>query len=634
MKRNKKNIEENISPEEIEKIHKDTQSLAAKINDAKNKGEDGIFLTVQELKVVLILQKVFFTYLHAVQLLQNSKKAVRSLKNLFFGKKNESSKNRDKQKDKKNNKDNDDGNGPGTENADSDKKNLAEGSKQEGKTNSHKRNGGGGKNPIGSYRSAIVIPCRLPSAHAVGCLCPECKKHKLYSRGTRSSLRLVGMAPVMALRFEQDLSECICGAKFSGIVPEELQRIFDEEKYTSSALSSIFHSKFDLGVSFGGLEKYQEDLGCPLPVSTQSNQIREKMDVIKALYKAMIGHAVNRDIVGFDDTNCTILEGYVTKDGNKSNHAYGSVFVFRNIGIGEKNIVIYTLNFNHAGKDFLSFLNLRDANLAPPIAISDGLPAYQTYKKGTKDVNCQIHGRRQFFNEDPQGQSLLCNIVIDNYKTIYKNEGHCKSKNLNPQERLLYHEKYSKEALDTIFQTCRFIMMSPSEDLSMFREELGLPEYIVPADLNSDLYKAAKYFFDRENQLKEFLKTPGVPLDTNLEEQMIKKLIKLKKQSLFFKTLNSAEQGSMVLSLIQTAKEYGVSSFDYLQFIFANQSETMKNPNLFMPWNYQVHPLYKIRPFFLSNLLQTLRFQGHHCLKGLITSLGQFPSPQCHLASG
>jgi len=394
------------------------------------------------------------------------------------------------------------------------------------------------------------------------------------------------------------------------------------------------HLKFDLGLSYGGVARHQSDLGCPLPSSTQSNKIRDKREVMEALYKELIRNAVNKDIVGFDDTNNIILEGRLTKDGNKTNHAYGSVFVFRDSGEQEQNSVIYTINFNHAGKDFISFLSQRDPSLSAPITISDGLPAYQGYKEETHDVNCQVHARRQFVNEDPDGENLLCNLIIDNYKTIYKNDGHCKKESFTPEQRLSYHEENSKESLDTIFETCRFIMMPPSQDLSSERKNLKIPDYIMPAEPNSDLYKAGKYFIDRDAQLTEFLKTPGVPLDTNLEERMIKKLINLKKQSLFLKTEASAQQAAMALSLIQTAKEYEASSFDYLEFAFAHEKEAIANPERFMPWNYQACAQYQIRRPFLSNLQQMMRSLGHRCSKELKAWRDQLGPPHPQVASG
>ena len=87
-------------------------------------------------------------------------------------------------------------------------------------------------------------------------------------------------------------------------------------------------------------------------------------------------------------------------------------------------------------------------------------------------------------------------------------------------------------------------------------------------------------------ELTKFLIVPGVPIDNNHSERLIKCAILHRKNSLFYKTTRGAKVGSMIMSLIQTAQVNKANPFDYLVALHSNYELVKKNPRLWLPWNY------------------------------------------------
>lgn len=87
--------------------------------------------------------------------------------------------------------------------------------------------------------------------------------------------------------------------------------------------------------------------------------------------------------------------------------------------------------------------------------------------------------------------------------------------------------------------------------------------------------------------LTQFLRIPGAPLDNNILERILKTIIRVRKNSLFYKTEYGAYIGGMFTSLIQTCQMNGVNPFDYLISLAKNSSAVFKSPQDWLLWNYQ-----------------------------------------------
>jgi len=183
-------------------------------------------------------------------------------------------------------------------------------------------------------------------------------------------------------------------------------------------------------------------------------------------------------------------------------------------------------------------------------------------------ANCLIHARRNFvdvlasFPEQAQ-------FVIETLADVYKNDQVTKDQQLSAQDRLVYHQTHSKPLM---------------QELKRWLDD-QLNE--KKAEPNSGLGKAIAYMQNHWPALTLFLRVPGAPLDNNLCEQVLKRAILHRKNSLFFKTERGAFVGDLFMSLIHTCSLVKANPFDYLTAIQEHCSLVRKNPQNWMPWNYR-----------------------------------------------
>ena len=81
---------------------------------------------------------------------------------------------------------------------------------------------------------------------------------------------------------------------------------------------------------------------------------------------------------------------------------------------------------------------------------------------------------------------------------------------------------------------------------------------------NSGLGKAITYLLRHWRPLTLFLRQAGAPLDNNIVERALKRVVLHRKNALFYRTLNGAQVGDLFMSLIHSCQLCGANSFDYL----------------------------------------------------------------------
>jgi len=104
---------------------------------------------------------------------------------------------------------------------------------------------------------------------------------------------------------------------------------------------------------------------------------------------------------------------------------------------------------------------------------------------------------------------------------------------------------------------------------------------------NDDLGQALNYWLNHKKGLTLFLRVSGAKLDNNWSEQELRIIAILRNNSLFFKTLSSAEISCDLLSLIETCRANEVNAFGYLNWIQDNWLAVQKNPDQYLPWHFK-----------------------------------------------
>jgi Transposase IS66 family len=103
---------------------------------------------------------------------------------------------------------------------------------------------------------------------------------------------------------------------------------------------------------------------------------------------------------------------------------------------------------------------------------------------------------------------------------------------------------------------------------------------------NSGLGQAISYLLNHWQELTLFLRQPRAPLDNNVCERALKKVILHRKNALFYKNQNGAQVGDLFMSLIHTCELSHANPFDYLTQLQRHAAELAESPRDWMPWNY------------------------------------------------
>ena len=424
---------------------------------------------------------------------------------------------------------------------------------------------GHGRNGAADYTGAEQI--KVPHGTLkIGDNCPGCLKGKLYEmKVPKLIVRVTGKAPLQASVYQMQKLRCnLCGEIFTAKTPGGI----GEEKYDAASGAMIGLLKYGSGLPFNRIEQLQGSLGVPLPASTQWEIVDAVANKAVPAYDELIRQAAQGEVLYNDDTANKILsliKEQMEKDDDSSRKGMFTSAILSSVG-GRK-IALFFTGRNHAGENLADVLGKRQSGLDPPIQMCDALSRNLPKALKTILANCLTHARRNFVDllaSFPE----QCQHVIEILGKVYKNDQGTKDQKLSAEERLLYHQTHSQPLMDEL------------EDwLHVQMEE----KKVEP---NSTLGKAISYMQNHWKPLTLFLRVPNAPLDNNLCEQVLKRAILHRKNSLFFKTQRGAYVGDLFMSLIHTCSLAKVNPFDYLTALQEYASQVRKNPKNWMPWNY------------------------------------------------
>lgn len=394
--------------------------------------------------------------------------------------------------------------------------------------------------------------------------CLYCKG-RVYRKDPAVVLRLFGSPPIQAHIWELDRLRCnLCGAVYKSEAPEPAQG----PKYDESATAMIGMLKYGYGLPFNRLEKLQDCLQIPLPASTQWEKVKAGADKMHPAYSHLLSLGAQGQIIHNDDTPIKVLE-LMAQNADPENE--GERKGMQTTGIlsiaGDRQIALFFTGRNHAGENFAQLMTQRESDRPPPIQMCDAKSDNFSKYRNVILANCNSHARRKFVYEVDTYPDQ-CEYVLGVFETLYKNDAYTKTHQLTDQQRLEYHQQHSGQLMESFHKWLN----------DQFEHKLVEP--------NSGMGQAISYTLNHWPALTRFLHVPGVPLDNNLCEQMLKRAILHRKNSLFYKTMNGAEIGDMYMSLIHTCVYNDVNPFDYLIALQRHSSEVFKHPEQWMPWNY------------------------------------------------
>ena len=436
---------------------------------------------------------------------------------------------------------------------------------------------GHGRNGADAYRGAEKIEVPHESLRP-GDACPDCTQGTVYEVSRPGVLvRITGQAPVEAKVYQLQKLRCnLCGKVFTAQPPEGV----GSQKYEATAGSMIALLKYGSGMPFNRFEGLQENLGIPLPASTQWDIVHDQAKHLHPVHAELTRQASGGDVLYNDDTTIKILE-LMGKRAKQRALAEGSVegvtqqqqrtglFTSGVVSTGEGHrLALFFSGRKHAGENLKDVLTQRAKDLAPPIQMCDALSRNLPAELETIVANCLAHGRRRFV-EVADCFPEQCRHVLEALAVIYRNDAITRKRNLSPQARLEFHQAESGPTMAELH-----VWLT-----RQFDQRLVEP--------NSSLGSGVAYMLKHWEKLTLFLRKPGAPLDNNICERALKKAILHRKNALFYKTENGAHVGDLYMSLIYTCELCGANPFDYLTELERHADELARHPQHWMPWNYR-----------------------------------------------
>jgi transposase len=324
---------------------------------------------------------------------------------------------------------------------------------------------------------------------------------------------------------------------------------------------------------FYRLSGLQELYGTPVAASTLWMQCYELWrDCAAAVYAHLVELAKTCKTFVLDDTGAKILE-VIAKNKRlpvKEQRSCHTTGICTETKEGNK-ILLYITGNNYCGENFAPLVEEREDKHHYIKLITDASNQNIPRVKDEDELKqvimagCLSHGRQKFY-ELKDNYPRECGYFLQEIKSIYQIEEKCR--NLCARKRLRWHKEHSSKHIANIYASIR----------QLYQERLVEP--------NSDLGKAMNYWVRHKKELTRFLRVKGIELDTNKAERALKSIILQRKNSLFFKTKDSAGVLSGLHSIVKTCKENGVNAYSYLNWIQDNWQKVQKNAQGYMPWDY------------------------------------------------
>jgi len=511
-------------------------------------------LTAQE---YLLLEGVLGTFICVMLALQNARTSLKRFRKMLFGASTESKGNVLKDKDKAAS-----GEPPVAGEATSTQRDP------EGEPAKPKAKPGHGRIGAQAYRDAPVVKVDVGELQS-GDVCPECTDGKVYHTLPRTIVKVIAQPPLVATVYELGRLRCrLCDATFTAPMPGGLSA----PKYDHSCASMLAILRYGAGMPFFRLEALQRSLNVPLPDATQWQIVCDAVPAPRAMREELIRQSAQAPLIHLDDTTAQILALQVLRNKleaagktpeAKAINTSGFVAVLPQ---GRK-VALYFTGHKHAGQNLDDILALRARELGPPTQMSDALACNFVSVFKTIIAKCLSHGRRMFvdiFEHFPQ----QCRHVIEVLAHVYAMDAHCRDEKMSAQQRLEHHQAHSDP---------------PMQGLHRWMTEQFDKRLIEP---NSGLGGALRYMLNHWSGLTLFVRQAGAPLDNNLCERLLKRAIRHRRNSMFFKTQYGAEVGDIYMTLISTCELCGVNPFGYLQALQIHCPDVIAMPALWLPWNY------------------------------------------------
>jgi transposase len=252
------------------------------------------------------------------------------------------------------------------------------------------------------------------------------------------------------------------------------------------------------------------------------------------LYELMAERVRASHVVATDDTVMPMLA--------KGKAANARMWVYVGDEAGPYNVFDFTLNRGRDGPKYF----LKDYR---NVLLADAYGGYNGVVAGNEitRAGCWAHFRRKVIEAEKAAPEIAREAVAL-IRTLYGVEQ--QSKELSPAERLERRRAHSAPALCELRQR-----------LLAWKEQL-LPKH--------PMAEAVNYALGQWQELSVFCSDGAVPIDNNVSEREMKRVVLNRKNSLFVGNARGGRTAAILASLTSTCRRHGVDPQRYLTQLLVN----------------------------------------------------------------
>lgn len=313
-------------------------------------------------------------------------------------------------------------------------------------------------------------------------------------------------------------------------------------------LSYIVTSKFSDYLPLYRLEDIFARQGFEISRATQSVWCGDVADLVEPLYELMAERVRASHVVATDDTILPLL--------SKSRTAKARMWVYVGDDENPYNVFDFTLNRGRDGpRHFLA--DYREILLADAYAGYNGVVTNNDITR----AGCWAHARRHLVDAEKSAPEIA-REAVEQVRLLYEVER--QAKELPAAARLRLRQSHSVPLL------------------AGFREKLlDWKEQLLP---KHPMAEAVSYILGQWDELTVFSRDGAVPIDNNVSEREMKRVVLNRKNSLFVGNARGGRTAAILASLTSTCRRQDVDPQLYLTQLLVNlPSERLSDLAAWLP---------------------------------------------------
>lgn len=310
--------------------------------------------------------------------------------------------------------------------------------------------------------------------------------------------------------------------------------VFEGSMADVSVLAGLLVDKFAYHLPLYRQHQRLQAGGLTLSRATLTHWCKRSIELLKPIYQAQLDHILLSRVLAMDET--PIKAGRQGK--NKGKMRQGWLWPI----YGEDDEICFTYSSSRGATHLETVLKGFSG-----VLLTDGYAAYDKFarNKPITQAQCWVHARRYFVKaEDIEPRAVA--LALDQIGALYRIEKTIQTKELAPDKKRAYREKYSTPLVDGFFAWCR----DQQQRIDLVN--------------SNPLSKAIKYAANHQQQMRVFLSDPDVSMDTNHVERNLRGIPVGRRNWMFCWTEVGAEHLGIIQSLITSCRLQSIDPYTYL----------------------------------------------------------------------